>query len=162
MTQYHIEKHTIILKVKKSPLLIRAFMFLITFVFFTIPFVSMMITILMQDRFHIGFVVGIIFFGLLGFFMLRISLWNTFGKETIVFDNPEIIYEADYKWFKDGKKSYNINPPYFSIEMIGYKEDQIGALLISDGDENELIESVVKIPIDQLEALIEILKKEFN
>ena len=162
MAQAKLENNVLTLKVKKSPYLIRILLFVFSFLFFVAPFLGMLISIQLGNKFHIGFVIGIIVFGLLGFYMLRISLWNSFGKETIVFHKSEIIYEADYKWFKDGKKASKINPPYFSIIPIGYKEDNIGALFICDENENEFIESVVKIPIEQLEGLIDTLYKEFN
>ncbi|WP_166963168.1 hypothetical protein [Yeosuana marina] len=105
---------------------------------------------------HIGYFIILFLFGLIAFYLLRISLWNTYGEETIVLNMPTIQYEANYGWFKDGKKTINSNTPVFSISQIGYEEDKIGTLVIGENDEK--IESVVKIPINQIEELIEKLK----
>ena len=95
-------------------------------------------------------------FGLMGFYMLRVSLWNTYGYETIVFDKQKVTYEANYGWFKDGKKTKDINPLVFSIKQVGYEEDKKGTLMI--GTDDSCIECVTKIPIREIEELIEKLK----
>jgi hypothetical protein len=95
-------------------------------------------------------VVGI--FCLIGFYLLRISLWNSHGEETIEFNDSEIIYVADYGWFKDGKKTLDTKEVTYSIKPIGYEEAHCGVLIISNGKVE--IESVVKIPKHHLEKLI--------
>jgi hypothetical protein len=112
------------------------------------------------NGFHFGFLIGIGIFGLIGFYLLRVFLWNSYGKETISFNNNNITYEADYKWFKDGKKTKEINSPNFSIKPIGYEDENFGVLIINS--ENDTLESVVKIPNDQLEELISKLKTTAN
>lgn len=156
MKQYDIKEKTITLKVKKSPLFVRGIMFFFAFASFILPCIGIIMAISSGKRFHLGFLIGLFFFGLIGFYLLRISLWNTYGEETIIFQKPTIKYEANYGWFKDGKKSLNFNNPIFSINKIGYEEDKIGILVIEE--DTEKIESVVKIPISQIEELIEKIK----
>jgi energy-coupling factor transporter transmembrane protein EcfT len=157
MKQFNFEDNTLILKVKKAPIFMRGIMFLISFLSFILPLIGIIIAISLGNKFHFGFLIGVGFFGLIGFYLLRISLWNTYGEETIKFNSSEIEYEANYGWFKDGKKINNIDKPVYSIKQIGYVDDKKGALVLEEG--NIKIESVVKIPINQLEELIEILKK---
>jgi len=37
-------------------------------------------------------------------YLVRLFLWNTYGKEIIFEENQSIVYLADYKWFKDGRQ----------------------------------------------------------
>jgi len=157
MKQYSLNDKTLTLKVKKSPFIIRGIMFFLSFTSFILPLLGITIGIKIGKGLHIGYFVGLFLFGLLGFYLLRISLWNTFGKETIIFSKSTIEYVADYRWFKDGKKNITLNKELsFWIEHVGYTEDNVGNLII--GNENERIESVVKIPITQLKKLLIELK----
>ena len=104
---------------------------------------------------HFGFIIGMFVFGVLGFYMLRISLLNTFGKEIITFENTNITYIADYGWFKDGKKQKEYEKPLkYTIRQIGYKEDNEGGLVI---ELEEPILCVTKMPNAELGELIDIL-----
>ncbi|WP_188361695.1 hypothetical protein [Flavobacterium orientale] len=84
--------------------------------------------------------------------MLRVSLWNTYGIEVLHFDKDKITYSADYGWFKDGTKDYEIKAPELEIKQIGYENDSKGVLLIFDS--KNYIETVTQIPIKELESLI--------
>ena len=161
MIQYNFDNNILILKVKKSPFFVRVVLFFFSFAFFLFPLIGMILTITMRGRFYIGFLFVIILFGLFGFYLLRLSLWNTYGVETIIFNKSTIRYEVNYGWFKDGKKEINLSDINYTIKTIGYEEDEIGTLIITNINNNK-IESVVKIPKRQIEELIEILKKEIN
>ncbi len=157
MNQYIITENTLILKVKKSPVFIRSILFLFSFLFFVLPIVGMAGYIFMRKGFHASFLFGIFFFGLLGFYLLRISLWNTYGKEEITFNGNQVSYVADYGWFKDSLKTKEINIITYSIRPIGYEDDNEGALVI--GECESTIECVTKMPISDIEKLIEKLKE---
>lgn len=156
MKSYEINNNQLILRVRKSPVFIRFVMFLFTFLFFFSPLIGMALSISMGYRFHIGFLIWMGLFGLMGFYMLRVSLWNTYGYETIHFDKQKVTYEANYGWFKDGKKAKDINPSTFSIKQVGYEEDKKGTLII--GTNNACIECVTKMSIREIEELIKKLK----
>ena len=156
MKQYKFENNLLKLRVKKSSVFICAVMFLFAFLFFVSPTIAMISSVADGKDFHFGFIISIGVFGLMGFYLLRIALWNSFGSEEIKFDKNTITYEADYRWFKDGIKTLEITPLVFAIKQIGYEEDNIGTLIIGEGIEK--IESVTKMPIDELEKLIKILK----
>lgn len=156
MKQYDFKEKTIILRVRKSPIFVRGIMFFFAFASCILPLTGIILAISSGKGFHIGFLIGLFFFGLIGFYLLRISLWNTYGEETIKLQKSTIEYEANYGWFKDGKKRINFNNPAFSINKIGYEEDKTGILVIEE--DTKKIESVVKIPISQIEELIEKIK----
>tara|TARA_R110002073_G_scaffold335671_1_gene528377 strand:+ start:55 stop:534 length:480 start_codon:yes stop_codon:yes gene_type:complete len=155
MKQYHLEGKTLTLNVNKSPLFVRGIMFFFSFLSFTLPLIGILLSLSMDKPFHIGYLVGLFLFGLIGFYLLRISLWNTYGKEIIKLDIPKISYEANYGWFIDGKRSINSEIINYGIKPIGYVEDKKGVLTI--GNEKTKIESVVKMPIFQIEELIKTL-----
>lgn len=160
MKQYEIHNKTIHLKVKKSPAFIRGILFFIAFVSFVFPVLALLLGILWGGEIHIGYFIAVIFSGLIGFYLLRVSLWNTYGEETIkIVESPtyEIGYEANYGWFKDGRKRIHPKKLLFTIHRVGYEEDHIGTLII--GDEDIYLESVVKMPISQLEELIVEMEK---
>lgn len=154
--QYKFDGKTLKLKVKKSPFLVRGTMFLFAFLFFILPSTGMFISIASGDGFHIGFAIGIFIFGLLGFYLLRIALWNTYGNEVISISDNKINYIADYGWFKDGKKHIEIQPPVkYSIEQMGYIDENKGGLIIGEGETQ--IVCVTKMSNEQLEELIILL-----
>lgn len=156
MQQFNFKNNILNLKVKKSPLAIRIIMFFLSFTFFVFPVVGTIIGLANGHGLNIGyfFVIGI--FALLGFYLLRISLWNTYGDETIQILENKIMYEANYGWFKDGKKEIAISDPKYSFKSVGYEEDNECALVISS--ENSQIESVVKMPVEEMETLLLILE----
>ncbi|PXY39807.1 hypothetical protein DMB65_16195 [Flavobacterium cheongpyeongense] len=152
MQQYHYQNNILNLKVKKSPFLVRVVMFGLAFSFFLFPVLGAIFGIAEGSGLHIGYFIAIGVFSIMGFYLLRVSLWNTYGEETIQILADKIIYEANYGWFKDGKKEFDIKIPEFSLKTVGYEEDNEGVLLVVSG--NVEIESVVKIPMFQLEKLI--------
>ncbi|RKR11977.1 hypothetical protein C8C83_3735 [Flavobacterium sp. 90] len=159
MQQYSFKNNILNLKVKKSPLAIRAVMFFFTFAFFLFPTLGAIVSVLIGGGLQFGHVIGIGIFALMGFYLLRVSLWNTYGEETIEILNDKVIYEANYGWFKDGKKEIEISSPKYSFKSVGYEEDNEGVLVISDGKIQ--LESVVKIPDSALEELLWILEPAF-
>lgn len=160
MKQYQLHNNTLVLNVKKSPVFVRGLLFFGAFICFAAPLLGIATAISLRQEFKIGYLISIFLFGLIGFFMLRHALWNSFGKETITFYTADIVYEADYKWFKDGKKSMSQKAPMFTIAPIGFTEDQTGTLSIQESDAR--IDSVVKLPIKDLKLLIQELEEKHS
>mgnify|MGYP003575419616 FL=1 len=157
MLQFSFKDNILNLMVKKSPFLVRVIMFVLAFSFFAFPITGTILGIASGGGLRIGYFIGIGIFSLIGFYMLRIALWNTYGEETIQILENRIIYEANYGWFKDGKKEALIVNPKYSFAPIGYEEDNEGILIIAS--EEAKIESVVKIPMAQLQELIAVLER---
>ncbi|MBP9181082.1 MAG: hypothetical protein KBG24_11345 [Bacteroidia bacterium] len=140
------------LKVSKTIFLVRLVLFIVTFLCFALPLFGIIFNVVEGDGIKFG---GILVFGvfcLIGFYLLRISLWNSHGEEIIQFNENEITYVANYGWFKDGKKTLEKNDVIYSIKPVGYQDENNGILVISNGKSE--IESVVKIPTKDLEKLI--------
>lgn len=154
--QFALEGDSLTLKVKKAPALVRGTMFFFAFFSFLAPLTASVVYVAMGNGFHFAFLLGWFIFGLIGFYMLRIALWNTCGNEVIRFQGDRITYVADYGWFKDGKKHIRHDDSVvLDMQPMGYEEDNKGGLLIS-GD-GEGIASVVKMPMEQVDELIELL-----
>lgn len=162
MKQYLIEDNKLILKVKKVPLFILIIMYLISFLLFVLPLIGIIVALVNNNGFHIKYILTMFIFGLMSFYIFRISLWNTYGKEELIFNKEHITYSVDYGWFKDKLSTKVINNPSFSIKTIGYEEDKKGVLIIQD--DNDKIECVTKMSIDAIEQLIKELIKisEYN
>ncbi|WP_343694704.1 hypothetical protein [Flavobacterium sp.] len=155
MKQYTLEFNTLNLKVKKSPFIIRLITYVLSFSFFVFPVLGVIVSIAGGGGMHIGYFFAIGLFGLLGFYLLRVSLWNTYGEEIIDFLPNKIIYEANYGWFKDAKKEIELIHPQYSHKSVGYEEDNEAVLIITCG--NAEIETVVKLPLIQVQELISVL-----
>jgi hypothetical protein len=156
MQQFTFKNNILNLKVKKSPLPIRIVMFFFAFAFFVFPVLGTIVGVLAGGGIQFGYLIGIGIFALMGFYLLRVSLWNTYGEETIEILNDKVVYEANYGWFKDGKKETILTDPKYSFKSVGYEEDNEAVLVISS--ENTQIESVVKMSMTDLEALLFILE----
>lgn len=156
MQQFNFKNNTLNLKVKKSPFLIRIIMFFFAFASFILPVFGTIWGLALGGGLEIGYFIGIGLFSVMGFYLLRVALWNTYGEETIEILENKITYEANYGWFKDGKKEMAMIVPSYSFKSVGYEEDNEGVLVIVS--ENSQMESVVKMPMDQIEALLFILE----
>ncbi len=156
MNQFDLQANKLCLKVRKTPVIIRIVLFVFAFAFFVFPIISLLFSISNGNGLKFGYFIFIGCFGLMGFYLLRVSLWNTYGNEVIEILANKIIYEADYGWFKDGKKEVAYVGLNYSIKSIGYEDENKGVLVIHTDDTQ--IESVVKMPIPQLEELIKKLK----
>jgi hypothetical protein len=155
MKQFEFFENQLVLRVKKSPIIIRLVLYVITFLCFFFPILTISYLLIAREDFHIKYVLFLFFFGFVGFYMLRVSLWNTFGNEIITFQKENITYIADYGWFKDAVKSIRGENFEYFIQPVGYESDKIGVLVISKEDNS--IECVVKMPEDELKELIDSL-----
>ncbi len=160
MTQSKFTNNTLELHVQKSPIIIRTVFFVFAFAFFLFPILGAISAIIVLKSFHISYLISIGIFSLLGFYLLRISLWNTYGKKTLSFSGNKIIYEADYGWFKDAKKEISVEDTRYSFVRIGYEEDNNGILLVEN--KNEKIQCAVKLPIENLEWIIKEIETKTN
>ncbi|WP_298901642.1 hypothetical protein [uncultured Psychroserpens sp.] len=159
MKFYQIEHNTLTLHVKKAPLFVRITMFAFSILCFILPLAGIVASVSFGSGLKFGLFFGMFIFGLLGFYLLRLSLWNTYGKEIISLDSEVITYYADYRWFKGALKSATAVKPTFLWNPVGYVEDQQACLVI-EADESS-IESVVKMPISEIETLIKNLNETF-
>mgnify|MGYP006902921598 CR=1 FL=1 len=139
------------ISVKKSPFLIRLILSVVLAIMILIPLWASYLVLSTGDGLHIGLAFSFIFFWGLGFYMLKIILWNSVGREILILGNEKIEYIADYGLFKDGRKEIETNQ--LATEII-YEDDSnntLGRLRLTSN--NESIESVVKIRFAELKEL---------
>ncbi|MDQ2180776.1 hypothetical protein [Marinifilum sp. D714] len=134
-----------------SRIVLQSFMIL----FFAIPIFATVSTAVLLGEVSPAIVIFYIIFGLCGYYFLRLFLWNKHGKEILYLEHRKISYEADYKMFKSNKVeicnedlTVEVNPVMANEKLATFK-------FIS---ESQSIETVVKVPIEELE----ILKKEIE
>lgn len=111
-----------------------------------------------EGQFHFGFIFMFALFSVIGFFLLKSSLWNTFGKEILAKKGNDLIYVADYGWFRDKVKNIAIQES-LTISIAPHFKDGNFKLWIVNSETKEMIETA--IPIEETEAvkLEEILRK---
>ena len=150
-TQHHLNGNKLSLMVEKAPIFVRLVMFLFTFLCALIT-VAGVLGMIGGGKMEIRSLIVIAIFGILSFYMLRISLWNTYGKEVLLFNKEKVEYSADYHWFRGGKIEIN-RPAEFSIQQIGDENDKKGVLLI--GLQKPNIICVTAIPNAELGEIID-------
>lgn len=158
MNQFSFEDQHLKIKVAKSPILIRLPLFTITFLCFALPLFGLISNLIEGNEIKFGRILLLGLFSLMGLYLLRLSLWNQFGQEVIQFNKDEIVYIADYHWFKDGKKMLNRELATYAIKPIGDEDENKGTLVISNGESE--IESVVTMPTQSLQELIKTLENK--
>jgi len=160
MNQIELKQNQLILKEKRGALIARLFIYLLTIFTITLPLGGLIANVLHGEMTIISIAIYAIF-GLIAFYMLRVSLWNTYGAEIIHFQTKKINYTADYRWFKDNLKEFDFDKIGFMIEKIGYEEDNKGILVVKF-DEKEVLETVSKFPLADLETLVITLKELYS
>ncbi len=131
-----------------------------TIFFFVLPILSTFGAMLLIGELSFGFVIFYIMFGLSGYYFLRLFLWNKYGKELIFLEKEKIIYEADYKLFKDNKTEINTNTLIIEIKQCNISNEKFGTLLLKGEEQN--IETIVQAPLNEIESLKEKIEKLYN
>ena len=154
--QYSIDNNKLSLRVKKPHFLLRFLLYFMSCVILLGPIIGFIISIKAGQPFHFKFLFGMAISSIIGVYILRFALWNSFGKEIIELNPESITYTSDYRIYRDNTNHKRDGKVTFSYRPIGYIEDQMGCLTIHNG--TEVIKSVVKMSIIDIKSLI----KELN
>ena len=161
-SQIQFSNNQLVLKVKKPSIFVLFFSFGFATFCMLLPIIILILILSSSDGENPVKFLTLIFLSFpffFGLFLLRISLWNSLGKEIYIFENEKINFVADYGWFKDGRKEIlNQNINFNSIPK-GYENENKGVLILESNGEK--LESVVKIPFPELENLILNLNSNF-
>jgi hypothetical protein len=153
-------KEKLIIRGKRIPLFALIILTVILLICLVSPLIITVINIANGQDFNIG---NIVFFILLwggGFYILRLLLWNTVGKEYLYLYDKKILYVADYKFFKDGRQEIQIENLKIDIIHEDKPEKSIGRLVISN--KTEKIETVFQTNIAELEVIVNKIKTLYN
>jgi hypothetical protein len=134
----------IIIRNKKAPLVIILVLSAFMIIGFILPLISTVFMISNGDGIKIGIII-IYFIGWLsGIYLLRLILWNLFGKEHFQFSINNLTYYADYKWFKGPIKTMVLdNLTVSTYEDPNTKKGNKKLKFISKDNE---IKSVIQLP----------------
>jgi len=146
------------IKVIPAPILIRIFYLFLIFVSIVAPLFSIVLVINSGEGIKFGNIIGLILSGIVALFLIRTFLWNTYGTEEYRIHNDKLLYIADYKFFKDGKKELELSSINVQIEEI--ETQKIGRLIFYD----ETIEfnSAVKASVSELHELKNWIKQKYT
>jgi hypothetical protein len=82
---------------------------------------------------------------------LKLYLWNKHGKEILSLKRDKINYHADYKMFIGNKREINSDTVKIEYLKSADEKENFGTLkLLND---NAIIETVIKLPLNDLERI---------
>jgi hypothetical protein len=144
---------SLIIAVRKSPVAIRIILMIVFVLFIIAPVATTVVVVNSGKGLNFGIAVMYFIFWLVGFYVLRLALWNSFGKEVLTFTQDSIIYEADYKLFKDGKIMIENKDIQINIVENKHRNENTGTLTLKSSSGK--IETVSRLPISVLTELKE-------
>ncbi len=156
MTKFQIENKILKLHVEAPKAIYRYLMFFFAFISFIVPLIAF-VTALWTGKFHAGIFISFLFFGFIGYYLLRSALWNTYGTEEFHFDVENIIYITDYKKFKE--KVRTIPRQNIQVDFVPCRREKDKYVLqINHGKER--IKSVIGLSESEKNELFERIKQE--
>jgi hypothetical protein len=156
-----IENNKIVVIGKKSNIIVRIILWFLAIVFFLIPLSVTITQIVLGNGFHIAFIITFFIFWGMAVLMTRIVIWNTFGKEILHLHEKTIDYIADYKYFKGGERTFNVNETIFeTTEFLELRNKKMWTLSLTTN--NEVFQTVLKLDEDEYEKINKELKTRYN
>lgn len=159
-SEIQITDNRITIQGAKSPLFIRIVLAIIIFINGLIPFVFIFFMLTDGDGLNFVIIVPIIIFWGAGLYLLRVLLWNTYGKEILDLDDSRIQYLADYKFFKDSRKELNTDGLEIEIIYEDKMKSEKGRLRIKNSKNK--IETVLQLKLTDLKILTGKIKTRYN
>lgn len=142
-------QNQIIITGVKSPLATRIPILVLAIVCALIPFAVLGYRLVEGLGFHISIVIMILFFGAFSYSLLRTLLWNTYGREILLFKEDTITYTTDYKHLKGS--SFGIQSDIST--QFSYVNKEQDTYLFKIENEFDCIESVLPITIYYIRKL---------
>ena len=157
--QIKIQGSQLSISVRKAPLIIRVILTLVLAVLVLIPFGAIIFALIEQSGPHIFMAFMFFVFWGAAFYMLRVILWNSVGREVLTLNPDKIVYIADYKHFKDGRQE--ISTEDLEVGIIHTNEsDLVGRLVLKSP--TKMIQTVVWAPLTELEELITAIEMRYE
>ena len=145
---------------KKTPVFIRIVLTLILTILTLIPLAATFFVLTYGDGPHIGIVFSFILCWGVGFYLLRITLWNSVGREVLNLEAKKISYMADYRLFKDGRQEISTTDLETEIIYEDEPNSPVGRLRLKNN--TDVIETVIRAKIAELEELKKEIKTRYN
>ncbi len=155
-----ISENEVVIDHKPTPIIIRAVLTVALLVCLLIPLLVTFFVLSTGDGFHIGILISYALFWGAGFYLLRVILWNNFGKEIISMSNGGLTYVADYRFFKDGLKTLDSQNLQAEIIHEDTMDNHVVRLKIyNDSDE---IQTVLQSSLTDMEKMKEKINTRYN
>ena len=158
--QIEINGSQLTISAKKAPIFIRVVLTLILSILILIPLAVTFFVLTFGDGPHIGIAISYIICWGLGFYLLRVILWNSVGREILTLDPEKITYLADYKLFKDGRQEITTKDLETEIIYEDEPNQPFGRLRLKS--KSTSIETVLQTTIAELEELKKEIKTRYN
>ncbi len=157
------------LKQKEVSIFVKVILLLITITTAAVPFGILFFATEIDALTMLGASVCVF----LTFFVLKLFLWNTFGKEVFEIEENKILHYTDYRFFKDNlfeqDREANIRFESLNIfsdqnpkeqEVLDVKEDfeDEDFVFIISKNEKELTRSNIKLNHERVRAMLRVLK----
>jgi hypothetical protein len=149
--QLSLDGNTLVVTLGKTSIIVRGIILFFAAFSFLMPLVILIFMMANHADFKFGFVILFIILWLPAYYLLRIVLWNSYGKERLIFSREKVIYEADYKFFKDSKQELSGNISVEIVKNSSSNKDESTLLLKS---EIEKIETVIALPYGKWQSVI--------
>ena len=148
----------VMLEIVKAPFSLRLFLGIFMVIGFLTPVAVLILNLYKDLEFGFSFITTVIIGLLVGFYLLRLILWNTYGKENLAIYSDKIKYHCDYKYFKGNKKT--LHGSQLSAEPKWEHQRNSGKLKIAS--ENGAVETSIYLPQDKLMKLVEDINSQFR
>ena len=158
--QININDSKLTISAKKPPLLIRIVLALFLLILFLIPLAGTVFSLTYADGLQIGLIFSFILFWGVGFYLLRLILWNSFGQEVLTMNSEKILYFADYRLYKVGRQEIGTKGLVTEIIYDDEPNKSLGRLILKN--KAMMIETVLQAPINELEELKSELETRYN
>lgn len=158
--QFNIDDNQLIISTRKSPIFIRIVLTTFLVLIASIP-IAVTIFVLKSGE---GPFIGIVFSFLLcwgiGFYLLKLTLWNSVGREILSMETDKISYVADYRLFKDGRKEIEIKDLETELIHEEQSDNPLGRLRLRT--KSNSLETVLQMTISEVEELRKEIKMRYN
>jgi len=148
----------IIIERAKTPFIIRLTLTVILFICFLVPLLTSFFFLESGKGPHIGIAISFLIFWGIGFLMLRIVLWNAYGREIVTLETDKITYIADYKYFKDAHQAIEIKGMVVEA-ILDESEKNLGRIRFFN--EDITIETVLESTNEERNAIIEKISRRY-
>jgi hypothetical protein len=142
------DKSEVIICRKKMPYFIIAFMSIFCLAGLILPFIIMSLS---DGENNGGILFSSLFFWGVGIFLLRIILWNSFGRQVIIFEKGKVSHHFNYGLFKS--KITEVEKQQYHFSSVIQQDEDEGRIVMHLADNN--IVSPFNLQREELNYLLE-------
>lgn len=158
-SQVDFEDSKITISVKKAPLMIRFSFGLLVFILGIMPIGVTTLALTYWESLHIGLLFSFILCWGVGFYLLKVTLWNWIGREVLTLKPQSIHYIANYILFKDGHQKINTSNLDASVVFNPTSSQGFGTLILTN--KNESLCTTVQLSEIDLKKLKDFIERKY-